>query len=162
MLDIFLKPRYRLGAEVLPWINALWIQNYFTSHVPIFLSYSLCISRFLPLTLPPSLSHHFTLLQILLNHLAPCLCWSRVSVQVFTNHFPLSSDSLSNIQWVVHRETSVHIVTFQLIHPTPFFPLLALHSDPLTTSYVLWFMCSYIWLKSTHFHPGSHDDPNKN
>ena len=98
------------------------------------------LSIALSLSVPPSLSHHFTLLHFLSNHLARTLT---VVILDVISQPGYQSKFLPNIslgllipyqiyKWCSRQKSSLHLATFHLGLPTPLLPLLALNINPLT------------------------------
>ena len=132
------KPR-----EIIAWhwnsvLKFAWIKICFLSG-----SLSLCLTL--------SLFHLFTLLLFVLNLLAPSLPVVILDVishpgyqsKSLPNFLPLSSDSLSNIQTVIQKNSSVCKKVSKMVIQALLLTLSAFHIDPLNISYVLLFMWSH-------------------
>ena len=110
-----------------------------------------------------SLSHHFIFLHFLSNPLARTLT---VVILDVISQPGYQSKSLPNIslgllvpyqiyKWCSRQKSSLHLVTYQLSHPTPFFPLSALHCDPLAP-HMYCRLCGPIFhSEMKHFQPSS-------
>lgn len=122
---------------IFPW-TPTWINNYF-----LCVCLSVCFSLSLPLSFSLTLTNPIdprfpgVIQENIYN--------PREQSKYLTYIFPSLSNSQFKIQFLFHKEficRNIHITTWAILNPI--FPLSAIHGDPLTTSWVLW----YNWLQN--------------